>query len=408
MKILVVSQYFWPESFRINDLVRAWTDAGHHVTVLTGLPNYPAGRLFKGYSWRGPYRETWERAELIRVPLVTRGGRRGVRLLVNYASFVAAAIVLGSVRLHGSYDVTLAYAPSPITICLPAIWWRRTRRIPVAFWVQDLWPDNLAAIGVVRSPRVLRAVGLLSRWIYRHCDLVLAQSEAFTGPIRRVCPEVRDLRVLPNWADPFYQPVSLESDAPERREFPNGFTVVFAGNLGSAQALDTVIDAALLLREEDVHWVFIGDGNQRAALEAAVAARQLAGRVRFLGWRPNEAMPRYLALADVLLVTLRRNAAFATTVPAKLQSSLAMGRPVLAALEGEGARIVTESGAGLVVAQEDAAALADGVRQLRAAGTAARSVMGARGRAYAQTHFDRDRLVGRLTDWLRDVVKEAR
>lgn len=408
MKILVVSQYFWPESFRINDLVRAWIARGHEVTVLTGMPNYPAGRLFEGYSLSGPWREPWEGAAIRRVPIVTRGARRGGRLLLNYASFVAAGIGLGPWLARERYDVTFVYAPSPVTICLPAIWFRWLRRIPVVFWVQDLWPDNLVAIGAVRSPRIVSAVEALSRWIYRRCDCVLAQSDAFVGPIRRVCPDIGDLRVLHNWADPFYQPLDLPADAPERAELPDGFTVMFAGNLGSAQALDTAIDAARLMRDEPVHWVFIGDGNQRAHLEARAAAEGLAHRVRFLGWRPNEQMPRYLNLADILLVSLRRDDSLATTVPAKLQSSLATGRPVLAALGGEGARIVEESRGGLVVEQEDARALADGIRRLLAMTTAEREAMGECGRAYAREHFDRETLVDRLDGWLHEIVRTRR
>lgn len=405
MNILVVSQYFWPESFRINDLVRAWVSDGHSVTVLTGLPNYPAGRLFPGYSWRGPYQEQWEGAQVRRVPSLTRGPNPGVRLALNYASFVAAGVGLGPMVAPERYDVAFVYAPSPITICIPAIWLRWLRGIPVAFWVQDLWPDNLAATGAVQSHVVHRAVERMSRWIYKHCDLVLAQSDAFIAPVRRVCPGIRDLRVLPNWADSFYQPRAVASDAPERSEFPEGFTVVFAGNLGSSQALDVAVDAAALLRHENVHWVFIGDGNQRSALEARVAALGLQSLVRFLGWRPGEAMPRYLNLADVLLVSLRRNESFASTVPAKLQSSLATGRPVVAALAGEGARIVHESGGGIVVDQENAASLADGIRTVLRMDEVSRAAMGQRGRAYAVEHFDRDTLVRRVTSWLMELVE---
>lgn len=408
LRILVVTQYFWPESFRINDLVQAWTAQGHHVTVIAGLPNYPAGRLFRGYSWRGPFVETWSGASVRRVPIVTRGPRRGVRLVINYLSFVISGVIAGPFVARGHHDVTFVYAPSPITICIPAIWLRWLRNIPVVFWVQDLWPDNLTAIGAVRSPRVLRAVEWLSRWIYRHCDLVLAQSQAFLPAIRRVCPDVGALRVLPNWADGFYRPVEVEPGAAERQEFPVGFTVVFAGNLGSAQALGSVIDAAALLRDDDVHWVFIGDGNQRGPLEALVRQRGLEACVRFLGWRPGEAMPRYLSLADVLLISLRRDDSFASTVPAKVQTSLAMGRPILAALDGEGARIVRDSDAGLVVGQEDPVALAEGVRRLRAMSPTAREEMGRRGRAYALAHFDRDTLVAELNGWLRAIVEGQR
>jgi glycosyltransferase involved in cell wall biosynthesis len=406
MKILVISQYFWPESFRINDLVAAWTQRGHEVTVITGLPNYPAGRLFDGYSWRGPFREAYGAAPVRRVPILTRGSRRGLRLLLNYASFVLSGILLGPFLARGRYDVTFVYAPSPITICIPAIWLRWLRRIPIVFWVQDLWPDNPVALGAVKSGRTIRWLEALCRWIYRRCDLVLGQSEAFLPSIRRVCPEVARLEVLPNWADAFYAPQTIESDAPERAEWPSGFTVVFAGNLGSAQSLHTAIEAAELLRSEDVHWVFIGDGNQRGPLEDDVRRRGLGACVRFFGWRPGESMPRYLSLADVLLVSLRRDPGFASTIPAKLQSSLAMGRPIVAALEGEGARIVRESGAGVVVQQEDAAALADGVRELVRRGADVRARMGQRGRAYATSHFDRDTLVDQLDGWLAAIVEE--
>jgi glycosyltransferase involved in cell wall biosynthesis len=405
MKILVVTQYFWPESFRINDLVKAWTDLGHEVTVLAGLPNYPAGRFFDGYSWTGPYREFYAGARVYRVPIVSRGARRGWRLIVNYLSFVFAGVVLGPLRVRGSFDVIFAYAPSPITIAVPGIWFKTLRRIPMALWIQDLWPDNLAALGAVKSPTVLRAVSAMSAWIYRRCNLLLLQSPAFEGPVKLVCPEAANFRVLPNWADDFYRPERLDRDVPERREFPDGFTVVFAGNLGSAQGLDAVLDAADVLRADDVHWVFIGDGNQRASLEAETKRRGLATHVRFLGWRPGESMPRYLNLADALLVSLRRDRSFASTIPAKLQSSLAVGRPILAALEGEGARIVAEAKAGVVVAPESAEALVAGVRRLLAAGAEGRAAMGRNGSAYAATHFERNRLVAQLDGWLREMAE---
>ncbi|MGH9361251.1 MAG: glycosyltransferase family 4 protein, partial [Thermoanaerobaculia bacterium] len=336
MKLLLVSQYFWPESFRVNDLIRAWGEQGHEVTVLTGLPNYPAGHLFDGYSWRGPYRERFAGAPVQRVPMLTRGARRGIRLALNYFSFVLAGSLLGPLLLRRRFDLVFVYAPSPITCCIPALWLKRLRGTPVALWVQDLWPDSLAATGVVRSPAVLRLVAALTSWIYRRCDLLLVQSPAFVAGVRRVWPQARDVRVLPNWAEALYRPLAIEPEAPERREIPPGFTVVFAGNLGSAQALDAALAAAELARGDGIQWVFIGDGNQREWLERESRSRGLADVVKLLGWRPPERMPRYLALADVLLVSLRKDPSLASTVPTKLQSALAAGRPVLAALEGEG------------------------------------------------------------------------
>jgi len=405
--ILLLTQYFWPESFRINDLVRAWRDRGHDVKVLTGLPNYPAGQFFPGYSWRGPYRQEFSGADVRRVPIVARGPRRGPRLALNYLSFIVWAIVLGPFVVRGRYDLVFVYAPSPVTQCIPALWLKFLRRVPVILWLQDLWPDTLVAVGAVRSKSVVRVFHHLSRWIYRHCDLVLVQSASFVDGVRRVCPEVRSVRVLFNWADDYYRPEVVEPDAPERRELPTGFTILFAGNLGSAQSLETVIEAAALLRGEPVSWVFIGDGNQRGPLEEARRSRGLDDVIRFLGWRPPEAMPRYLSLADALLVSLRRNPTMANTIPAKLQSSLAVGRPVLAALDGEGARIVNESRAGVVVPPDDPRSLADGALALLRAGAAERDRMGQNGRAYASRHFDRSRLVAELDTWMQELAGQS-
>ena len=405
VKILLITQYFWPESFRINDLIRAWHEQRHEVTVLTGLPNYPAGRFYAGYSLLGPYRQTFNGARVRRLPIVSRGPRRGLRLILNYASFVCAGVVMGPLVARERYDASFVYAPSPVTQCLPAIWLRFLRRIPLVLWLQDLWPDTLVAVGAVRGGWRLRLITALSRWIYRRCDLILVSSPALVDGVRRVCPEARNLRVLVNWADDFYRPQAVERDAPERRELPSGFTIMFAGNLGSAQALDVAIAAAEILRNEGVRWVFIGDGNQREFLERERRARGLEDVVSLLGARPAEAMPRYLSLADVLLVSLRPDPTFASTVPAKLQSCFAVGRPVLAALDGEGARIVREADAGIVVTQNDAAALADGVRALLRAQPADRERMGANGRRYAAEHFDRRRLVAQLDEWIRDLPR---
>jgi glycosyltransferase involved in cell wall biosynthesis len=409
VNILLVTQYFWPESFRVNDLVSAWKTRGHDVAVLTGLPNYPAGRLFPGYTWRGPYRETYAGAAVRRVPLLTRGPRRGLRLILNYLSFVPSAALVGLFAPARRPDIIIVYVPSPITACIPAIVHKWRWKTPLALWVQDLWPDNLRGTGAVRSPRLLRAAGAMTRWIYRRCDLVLVQSPAFIDAVRRVCPNVGPIEVLPNWADAFYRPQLVEPDAPERKEWPEGFTIVFAGNLGSAQGLGIVLDAAEMLERDGLRcsWVFIGEGNDRERLERESRQRGLDPVVRFLGWRQAEAMPRYLSLADVLLVSLRRGPGFVSTIPSKLQSSLAMGRPILAAIEGEGARVVRDAEAGVVVEPENPAALAAGARALHEAGADAREAMGRRGRDYASRHFDRDTLVMRLDDWMRGLVEKG-
>jgi len=179
VKLLILSQYFWPENFRINDVVEGLASRGHAVTVYTALPNYPSGRFFPGYGFLGPWKEAYKGAELRRVPLVPRGQGGPVRLALNYLSHALMATLLAPFRVRGAFDAILVYEPSPMTIGIPARALRALKRAPLVFWVQDLWPESLSATGAVRSRAVLALVDRLIKWIYRGCDRVLVQSEAF-------------------------------------------------------------------------------------------------------------------------------------------------------------------------------------------------------------------------------------
>jgi glycosyltransferase involved in cell wall biosynthesis len=403
--VLIVTQYFWPESFRINDLAVALRERGHTVSVYTGLPNYPGGRLFDGYSFGGPYTQDYEGVRVVRVPLIPRGPGGPVRLALNYTSYAFMAAMLAPFRCPRDPDVVLVFEPSPVTIGIPARLIRRVRKAPLVFWVQDLWPESLEATGAVRSRTLLRSVDRLVRWIYRGCDLVLVQSRAFIAPIIAQGVEPMRVRYFPNSAESFYVPVVLPADAPERRELPPGFKVMFAGNLGSAQDFPTILAAAELLRDDDrIQWVIVGDGRIKGWVESEIVRRGLEGRVHLLGQRPPQDMPRLFSLADVLLVTLRREPIFAQTVPSKVQSYLACGKPIIAALEGEGAKIVEEAGAGFAVPPEDPRALADAIRSTAGLAPATLARMGETGLAYFRAHFARDRLVGQLETWLAELA----
>jgi glycosyltransferase involved in cell wall biosynthesis len=247
------------------------------------------------------------------------------------------------------------------------------------------------------------------RFIYRRCDRVLVPSRGFVPRVVATGAEPGRVEYLPNWAEGLYEPVAVETDAPERREMPEGFRVMFAGNIGAAQSFETILDAALELRDlPSLHWVIVGDGHRRAWLEQQVQARGLQGAFHLLGPRPVSAMPRYLSLADALLVTLRRDPIFALTIPTKLQSYLACGRPVIAALDGEGARVVEEAGAGLVCPAQDPPALAEAVRRVYAMGEEERQAFGRRGRDFYERHFERERLVDRVEETMAATMEERR
>ena len=298
----------------------------------------------------------------------------------------------------------LVFEPSPVTVGIPAIVLKKLRRAPILFWVQDLWPESLSATGVTESKWILHRVESLVRRIYRHCDKILVQSEAFRSPIERLGVKREDIVYLPNSAEAFYRPVTLEGDASEHAKLPKGFRVMFGGNIGKAQGFETIVDAAELLKEQtDIHWIIVGDGRMFAWVRQEVQKRRLGRTVHLLGRFPAEEMPRYFALADALLVTLRNQPIFSLTIPAKVQSYLACGKPIIAALDGEGARVVLEAGAGLTARPEDARALADAVLAMYRTPAEARMMMGRNGRMYFETHFERGLLLDRLDRWMTDV-----
>lgn len=407
MRILIVSQYFWPESFRVNDLAAVLKDRGHEVSVLTGMPNYPSGQLFPGYRRWLVKKEGYHGIPIYRVPLIPRGKGRSWRLALNFLSFAVTASLLGPLLCRGKYDVIFTYEPSPFTVGFPAMVLRRLKSAPMLLWVQDLWPESLAATGAIRSPRLLRLVARMVRAIYRRCDRVLIQSQGFRQPAIASGAKVASIRYFPNWAEDLYRPVTVAADAAERKEMPEGFCVLFAGNLGMAQSLDTIIGAAQYLRGyHDIRWVFLGDGRQQEWLCEQVAKLNLADNIHILGRRPVETMPAYFSLADALLVTLRRDPVFALTVPSKVQSYLACGRPIIAALDGEGSKIIKASGAGLAVPAQDSRALAEAVMSLYRLPKSERAEMGKKGRAYFEKHFEREHLLDRLEAWMLETVQE--
>jgi len=404
MNLLIITNHFWPENFRINDLALGLIKRGHRVTVLSGVPDYPEGRFFPGYGIFKRRQEDYQGIKIRRVPLVPRGRGGKLRLALNYLSFALCGCLLAPIYCPGSFDLILVFETSPVTVGLPALVLKRLRNIPIMFWVQDLWPESLSATGAVSSSLLLGLVGLVVHLIYRSSDLILAQSRAFFPSIEKYGGSGEKIVYFPNSAEDFYRPVKVEARAPERALLSRGFNLMFAGNIGAAQDFETILSAAELLKDRrDLHWVILGDGRRRVWVEDQVQARGLSGTVHLLGRYPPEAMPRFFALADALLVTLKKEPIFALTIPSKVQSYLASGKPVIASLDGEGARVVQEAGAGLTGSAGDPEALADNVLALYRLSESLRRAMGLRGRGYFEQHFEREMLLDRLEELMQEV-----
>lgn len=406
LNILVVTQYFWPENMRINDLVRDFSEKGHTVTVLTGLPNYPEGKVYERYKAAPECFYEYSGACVVRVPLFPRG-KRSISLMLNYLSFFTIASTLGAWKLRGKqFDAVFVYAVSPIMAAIPAVIIGRLKSAPVFIWVLDLWPETLRAVGVLRHPLLLNCVGRVVSWIYNRADYLLLQSHGFFENVQRYCTraiEPSRLVYFPSWAEDDFSTTTVTTSTLLTHN-PSVFTVLFAGNLGEAQDLPAVIEAAQVLKGTvAVRWVIVGDGRMSEWLAGQVESRGL-DNVLLLGRHPLEEMPGLFACADALLVSLKTNDVFEKTIPGKVQAYLASGKPILGMINGEAAHVIETSGAGMACPSGDSAALARITLEMATIDENERIRMGRSGREYYMVNYSKPTLLTRLEQLFRDAT----
>lgn len=401
MKLLIVSQYFSPEHFIINDIVRTLVGQGHEVVVATGKPNYPDGEVFPGYRvWGCQYERYLDCVDVLRVPLWPRGKGGAKNLVLNYLSFVVCGLAFFPWLLRKrKFDAILVFAPSPITQAIPAIALKYLKKAHLALWIQDLWPESLAATGFVKNRYLLKMVGAMVRSIYACCDRLLVQSQAFIDPVADYA--ARDKVVYyPNSIDTFTPRIDVPVPPELSSVLEKYFCVVFAGNLGTAQALDTLLQAAIHLRDEGgIRLVLVGSGSRLDWLKAQKQAHGLDNLI-LPGRFPADAMPGIFARSAALLVSLNDERIFTQTIPSKIQAYLAAGRPIIACLNGEGARIVLEARAGLSSPAEQVLPLVAAIREMHGLSEVEREAMGRSARAYFDQNFDMGVQVRRLVDLL--------
>lgn len=394
-RILVVSQHYWPENFRITDICEGFAADGFSVDVLCGLPNYPKGEWFAGYSYAGPRTEAHGGVRILRAGEIRRKGNTSLRIFLNYVSFPLTALC-NLWRLRGPYDAVFCYETSPVLMLLPAIVYAKLHRLPLTAYVLDLWPENLYSVLPIRN-RFLRAAARgVSHWLYRRCDTLIGMSPSLGRALEEISPRAR-IAVIPQYCEDFY--ARDVEDAALAARLGGRFNVVFTGNISPAQDLGLLVECARRLRDagrQDIRFVLVGDGMSRAALEREVAQAGVENWFSFEGQHPAAEIPRYTSLAGALFAALADSADLGLTVPAKITSYLAAGRPCLVAVNGEAARVVEDAGCGLTSRAGDAGALYENLLCLAAMDRAARDEMGRRGRAYYRAHFSRSLLLEQL------------
>ena len=386
MKILIVTQYFYPENFKSNDLAFELAKRGHDVTVLTGLPNYPEGKIFPGYGVFQKRKENIKGVKIVRTLLLPRGKGGGLRLFLNYYSFAFfASLKVLRMALRKDYDLSIVHEPSPIMQFYPALLLKKLKQVPVYFWVMDLWPESLSIAGGIRNNMVLDHYKKMVINFYKNSKKILITSKGFRKSILEKGDFSDKIEYFPNWAEDSIAHGDQHYQIPE---LPEGFRVMFAGNVGEAQDMENIMEASRLLKHHhNIKFIIVGDGRKMPFVKEYVEKNQLGETVFCVGRHPVEAMAAFFSKADVMLVSLKDDKIFNLTVPAKVQAYMSASKPILAMLNGEGSEIINEANCGFSVPAGNAEALAQAILKISNHSEEDLKILGNNSRLYFEKNF---------------------
>ena len=402
MRILVISQYFWPENFRLNDLCLELTERGHHVEVLTGIPNYPTGNFYKEYSIFKNRNQLWNKIKIYRAILIPRGRNNRILLVLNYLSFAVFSCIK-LLFLKGNYDKIIVYQLSPAIVGFPAILAKKIFKAPLFFYIQDLWPESIKDAGGIKSNSIIKVIDSLMNIFYRKSDNIIVQSPAFIEYLVMKGINKKKISYIPNTVEPFYKP---EVRIPEFNEkFPSGFNIIFAGNIGKAQDLNTIVDAAKILYKKGlkINWIFLGDGRDKDNIIEYVEELGISEIFYFLGSFPTQQMPFFFACADALLVSLKKSTIFSLTIPSKVQSYFACKKPILANVDGISFDIINKFQCGYASNSADSIALSVNAEKLYYSSKSDLENFGNNAFNYYNINFERSIVYDKLESLLLNV-----
>lgn len=398
--ILVISQYFYPEQFRINDICSEWIKRGYKVTVITGIPNYPAGKFYKGYGLFSKRKETYNGIEIKRIPLVPRG-RNSCMLVLNYLSFVVSGF-FWKLFTQIKADYVFVFEVSPMTQALPGVWYAQRRKIPCYLYVQDLWPENVITVTGITNKLIIRSISKMVDYIYARCTKIFATSNSFVKAIAERGVPIEKIEYWPQYAEDFYQPV--EREAVQEILNDGTFKVIFTGNIGHAQGLEILPQTAVLLKkkklERNIRFIIVGDGRYKEILTKIINASNVSDMFIFIPQKPASQIPRYMAAADAAFLCLTPSCLFSMTIPGKLQSYMACGMPIIASADGETDRIIKEANVGICSSAGDIQNLSEAIAEMSNKSQRQLNQFGTNARKYYLNNFDKNDLMNRMDKYL--------
>jgi glycosyltransferase involved in cell wall biosynthesis len=389
MRILIVSQYFYPEDFKVNDIAFDFVKRGHDVTVFTAKPNYPNGRFYKGYSFFGNSEEIINGVKVIRIPIFPRLDSSGKFLVLNYLSFIFFSFLF-KYRVKGNYDVIFSHLPSPLIAALPAIWFKDKFKAKLYLWVLDLWPESVQANSNIKDGFIITNLNKVIKYIYNRTDVILISSKVFKNSIlEKGIDSSKTIKYFPNWAEDVFSNEIVDANGVPT--LPEGFNVLFAGNIGDSQDFESILEAAKITQDEGINWVFVGDGRKVNWIKSEIEKHSITN-VFLLGRHPLEMMPALFKKADAMLVSLKDSPTFSLTVPAKVQAYMASSKIVLGMFNGEGQQLINESGSGYAVNAGDFRTLSQKAIAIKDLTNAQRIQMENNSRNYYDANFSKEQL----------------
>ncbi len=386
--ILIISQYFFPETFRINDIASEWVKRGYKVTVLTGIPNYPSGHFFPGYSWVNRRKEEWNGVEIIRIPIIARG-HSAITMILNYYSFVFSGWIWNRFNKVKA-DIVFSFEVSPMTQVKVGCDYARKHKIPHFVYVQDLWPENVETVTGIHNQFIIAPINRMVDKIYEQADEIFVTSPSFVNAVVNRKRRVPDNKVhyWPQYAEDFYKVLPPQSVV----EIPDdeSYKIAFTGNIGTAQGLDILPQVAKMLYAENVKFVVVGDGRYKNELQKQIDKLGVREKFILIPRVEAEEIPAILSKCDAGFISFNKTALWEMTIPAKLQSYMACGKAIIASAAGETKRIVEESGCGVCTEIGNAEELAKGIKQMLSNDTIE---MGKKARVYFEKFFDKAKLM---------------
>lgn len=406
--ILVIAQYFYPEQFRINDICTEWVKRGYKVTVITGIPNYPQGKYYPGYGLFKKRKETYNGIDIIRIPLVPRGNN-SLMLVLNYLSFVISGY-FWKLFTKIKADYVFIFEVSPMTQALPGVWYAKKRNIPCYLYVQDLWPENIEIITGLTNKNIIGAIGKMVDYIYSRCTKIFTTSNSFVESIANRGVQAEKIEYWPQYAEDFYIP--LETAIVQEIPKDDSFNIIFAGNIGNAQGLDILPKTAALLKKNEltrnVRFNIVGDGRYKETLVELVNINNVSDMFNFIPKQPATRIPELIAANDAAFLCLTKSPLFAKTIPAKLQSYMACGIPIIASAEGETHQIINEANAGVCSPPGDAESLSEMIIEISNISQEQLKQLGKNARNYYLKNFNKYKLMNKMDKYFEfDIATEA-